>query len=266
MRGWKVVGSVVLCSRPCCSGYVEVTTHPPGLDPLIYCEKVNYTFWSWSSFWNWLMCQKWCYSLDRFNKQSGTLNQHTFDTFVGGKLLGPTFLGSPTVRTVGVGVTFSLLLWKYCWTYRFWLPHSKNCWPVRTVTSNTNSFHLLRDKNCRSNKRCESGSNKWVKSLINTNTFELLGVQNCCITTLFSYKREKGLLNKRGCLLWKNTLEFQKPLAVTDLLVISVMQSDSNSTVCWTMLNVLSCSALCNSALETPTSMLSYTWHTDCYQ
>ncbi len=24
--------------------------------------------------------------------------QHTFNTFVGGKLLGPTFLGSPTVR------------------------------------------------------------------------------------------------------------------------------------------------------------------------
>ncbi len=31
--------------------------------------------------------------------------QHTFITFVGGKLLGPTFLGFPTVRTVGVGVT-----------------------------------------------------------------------------------------------------------------------------------------------------------------
>ncbi len=53
--------------------------------------------------------------------------QHTFNTFVGGKLLGPTFLGSPTLRTVGVGVTFSLLLWKFCWTYRFWLPNSKNC-------------------------------------------------------------------------------------------------------------------------------------------
>ena len=41
-----------------------------------------------------------------------TFIQHTFNTFVGGKLLGPTFLGSPTVRIVGVGVTFSLLLWK----------------------------------------------------------------------------------------------------------------------------------------------------------
>ncbi len=51
--------------------------------------------------------------------------QHTFITFVGGKLLGPTVLGSPTVRTVGVRVTFSLLLWKLCWTYRFWLPTTK---------------------------------------------------------------------------------------------------------------------------------------------
>ncbi len=39
-------------------------------------------------------------------------SQHTFIPFVGGKLLNPTFLGSPTVRTVGVGVTFSLLLRK----------------------------------------------------------------------------------------------------------------------------------------------------------
>ena len=66
--------------------------------------------------------------------------QHTFNTFVGGKLLGPTFLGSPTVRTVGVGVTFSLLLWKFCWTYRFWLPNSKNCWPFRTVVETFDSF------------------------------------------------------------------------------------------------------------------------------
>ncbi len=43
-------------------------------------------------------------------------DQHTFNAFVGGELLGPTFLGSPTLRTVGVGVTFSLLLWKFCWT------------------------------------------------------------------------------------------------------------------------------------------------------
>ncbi len=143
--------------------------------------------------------------------------------------MGPTFLGSLTVRTVGVGVTFSLLLWKSCCTYRFWLPNSKNYWPFRTVVetfdsfagatfltfvgksgteivgptkgkkylqhfsepksvgttkelqqksynkwgiiiSNTNSFHLLRDKNCRSNKRCESGSNKWFKSQTNTNS------------------------------------------------------------------------------------------------
>ncbi len=54
--------------------------------------------------------------------------QDTFITFVGGKLLGPTFLGSPTVRTVGVGVTFSLLNWKFCWTYRY--NDSKNCWTV----------------------------------------------------------------------------------------------------------------------------------------
>ncbi len=52
-------------------------------------------------------------------------NQHTFNTIVGGKLLGPTILGSPTVGIVGVGVTFSLLLWKYCWTYKFWPPTVK---------------------------------------------------------------------------------------------------------------------------------------------
>ncbi len=66
--------------------------------------------------------------------------QHTFNTYVGGKLLGPTFLGSPTLRTVGVGVTFSLLSWKFCWTYRFWLPNSKNCWPFRTVVETFDSF------------------------------------------------------------------------------------------------------------------------------
>ena len=80
--------------------------------------------------------------------------QHTFITFVGGKLLGQTFLGSPTVRTVGVGVTLSLLLWKFCW--------------------------------------------KWLKSQTNTpantNSFQLLGVQNFCVTTLFPDKREKGFL------------------------------------------------------------------------
>ncbi len=79
--------------------------------------------------------------------------QHTFNTFVRGKLLGPTFLGSPTLRTVGVRVTFSLLLWKFCWTYRFWLPNSKNCWETKIVgptkfpqhkresNSNTNSSY-----------------------------------------------------------------------------------------------------------------------------
>ena len=66
--------------------------------------------------------------------------QHIFTTFVGGKLLGPTILGSPSVRTVGVGVTSSLLLWKFCWTYRFWLPNDKNCWPVRTVVETFDSF------------------------------------------------------------------------------------------------------------------------------
>ncbi len=69
-----------------------------------------------------------------------SVSQHTFNTFVGGKLLGPTFLGSPTSKTVGVGVTFSLFLWKFCWTYRFWLPNSKNCWPFRTVVDTFDSF------------------------------------------------------------------------------------------------------------------------------
>ena len=37
-----MVGAVVLCSRPCCPGYIEAIAHPPGLDPLVYCEKVKY--------------------------------------------------------------------------------------------------------------------------------------------------------------------------------------------------------------------------------
>ena len=42
--------------------------------------------------------------------------------------------------------------WAFHWTYRFWLPSSKN----------TNRFHLLRDKNCRSNKRDEvAPTNDW---------------------------------------------------------------------------------------------------------
>ena len=48
-----------------------------------------------------------------------------FITFIGGKLLGSAILGSPTVRTHGVGVTFFLLLCKFCWTYRLWLPTVK---------------------------------------------------------------------------------------------------------------------------------------------
>ncbi len=59
----------------------------------------------------------WVYSdteLDTIISWAIMYSQHTFNTFVGGKLLGPTFLGSPTLRTVGVGVTFSLLLWKFC--------------------------------------------------------------------------------------------------------------------------------------------------------
>ena len=37
-----MVGNVVLCSRPCCPGYIEAIAHPPGIDPLVYCEKVKY--------------------------------------------------------------------------------------------------------------------------------------------------------------------------------------------------------------------------------
>ncbi len=55
-------------------------------------------------------------------------------------LLGPTFLGSPTVRIVGIGVNFSLLLQKFCWTYRF-----KNCWPVNTVVNTFDSFGRATD-------------------------------------------------------------------------------------------------------------------------
>ena len=74
------------------------------------------------------------------------------------------------------------------------------CWR-KTVGPNIfrlpNRFHLLRDKICRSNKRDESGPNKWLKSQTNTNSFPLFGVQNCCITTLFSNRRKKGLLGNQ---------------------------------------------------------------------
>ncbi len=46
--------------------------------------------------------------------------QHTFTTFVWWKLLGPTFLGSSTVRSVGVGVTLNLFF-VFRWNYkRMW--------------------------------------------------------------------------------------------------------------------------------------------------
>ncbi len=125
--------------------------------------------------------------------------------FCCGNFVGPTDFGSPTVKTVGlfrtvvetfdffVGATFltfvgpTVLGPYYCWEdfSPFFGPKifgSQDCWSYFPVFC------------CRSNKRCESGSNKWLKSQANTNSFQLLGVQNCCITTLFPNKREKGLL------------------------------------------------------------------------
>ncbi len=100
--------------------------------------------------------------------------------FCCGNFVGPTDFGSPTVKTVGL----------------LEQQKSYNKWGI--ITSNTNSFHLLRDKKCRSNKRCERGTNKWLKSQTNTNSFQLLGVQNCCITTLFPNKSKKGLLDMQS--------------------------------------------------------------------
>ncbi len=41
----------------------------------------------------------------QLDDEESTPAQHTFNTFVGGKLLCPTFLGSPTVITVGVSAS-----------------------------------------------------------------------------------------------------------------------------------------------------------------
>ncbi len=58
-------------------------------------------------------------------------SQHTFLTFVWGKQLGRTFLGSKTVWTGEVGATCTLSLWlrQFRWTYRFWLPNSHRYTP-----------------------------------------------------------------------------------------------------------------------------------------
>ncbi len=87
------------------------------------------------------------------------------------RTVGQTFFGSSTVRTVGVWCTFSLLLWNFRWTYWFWLPNIKNCWALEP---------LLLDLQFQANNTLSS-SNKWLKSQINTNSFQLLGVQNYCI-------------------------------------------------------------------------------------
>ncbi len=105
--------------------------------------------------------------------------RHTFNTFVGGKLLGPTFLGSPTVRTVGVGVTFSLLGQQNTGKSgteivgptkgKMYLQHFSEPESVGTTKElqqmghnylQHQQFSSVERKNCRSNKRCESGSNK----------------------------------------------------------------------------------------------------------
>ena len=72
--------------------------------------------------------------------QSNSISSAHLYYFCWRKTVGPNNFTLPTVRTVGVGVTCSLLLWKFCWTYRFWLPYSKNYWPVTTVVETFDSF------------------------------------------------------------------------------------------------------------------------------
>ncbi len=77
-----------------------------------------------------------------------------------------------TVRTVGVGVTFSLLFWKFRWTYRFWRPNSKSCWPVEppfvgpTISSQQHKgFNNLREGTVERHKSTKelnvAPTNKW---------------------------------------------------------------------------------------------------------
>ncbi len=62
--------------------------------------------------------------------------------------MGPIFLVFPTVRTVGVGATFSLLLWKF----NFVGPTDFGFPTVKTVTSNTNRFYLRKNTFCEEEK------------------------------------------------------------------------------------------------------------------
>merc|ERR1712051_143474 len=39
MAGWKRVGSVDICSAPCCPGYREVVENPPYLQAVSFCVK-----------------------------------------------------------------------------------------------------------------------------------------------------------------------------------------------------------------------------------
>ncbi len=57
------------------------------------------------------------------------------------------------------------------------------------ITSNTNSFHLLRDKNYRSNKRDGSGSNKLLKS-------HTVGGSKLLYYNTFLQQKKKELLEK----------------------------------------------------------------------
>lgn len=41
MGGWKSLKSIKLCNAPCCPGYQEKVATPPGLKPIVYCEKVD---------------------------------------------------------------------------------------------------------------------------------------------------------------------------------------------------------------------------------
>ncbi len=71
--------------------------------------------------------------------------------------------------------------------------------PETSITSNTNKFHLLRDKICRFNEKISLPKDmkvapKMIEKSDQHQEFSTVGVQNCCITTHFPNKREKGLL------------------------------------------------------------------------
>lgn len=42
MGGWNSLKNIKLCTAPCCPGYEEKIALPPGLEPIVYCERKQY--------------------------------------------------------------------------------------------------------------------------------------------------------------------------------------------------------------------------------